>query len=72
MILGEGNGHPLQYPCLGNPMDKGAWWATVHGVTRVGHDWATQQQDLEGFINRGLYEENQRFVQIIESTFSNN
>jgi len=38
MILGEGNGHPLQYPCLGNPMDKGAWWATVHGVTRVGHD----------------------------------
>jgi len=29
---GEGNGKPLQYSCLGNPMDKGAWWATVHGV----------------------------------------
>ena len=29
---GEGNGNPLQYPCLGNPMDRGAWWATVHGV----------------------------------------
>ena len=28
----EGNGNPLQYPCLGNPMDRGAWWATVHGV----------------------------------------
>ena len=28
------NGNPLQYPCLGNPMDRGAWWATVHGVTR--------------------------------------
>ena len=29
---GEGNGYPLQYPCLGNPTDRGAWWATVHGV----------------------------------------
>ena len=29
---GEENGNPLQYPCLGNPMDRGAWWATVHGV----------------------------------------
>ena len=27
-----GNGNPLQYSCLKNPMDKGAWWATVHGV----------------------------------------
>ena len=27
---GEGNGNPLQYPCLENPMDRGAWWATVH------------------------------------------
>ena len=31
---GEGNGSPLQYYCLGNPMDRGAWWATVHGVTK--------------------------------------
>ena len=30
---GEGNGNPLQYSCLGNPMDKEAWWATVHAVT---------------------------------------
>ena len=30
--LGEGNGKPLQYSCLENPMDGGAWWATVHGV----------------------------------------
>ena len=30
---GEGNGNPLQYSCLGNPMDRGAWRATVHGVT---------------------------------------
>ena len=31
---GGGNGNPLQYPCLGNLMDRGAWWAIVHGVTR--------------------------------------
>ena len=31
---GEGNGNPLQYPCLENLMDGGAWWATVHGVTK--------------------------------------
>ena len=30
----EGNGTPLQYSCLENPMDGGAWWAAVHGVTR--------------------------------------
>ena len=32
--LGRGNGNPLQYSCLGNPMDRGAWWATVHRVTK--------------------------------------
>ena len=32
--LGEGNGNPLQYFCLENPMDRGAWWATVHEVTK--------------------------------------
>ena len=31
---GEGNGNPLQYSCLENPTDGGAWWATVHGVTK--------------------------------------
>ena len=31
---GEGNGYPLQYSCLENSMDREAWWATVHGVTR--------------------------------------
>jgi len=34
----EGNGIPLQYFCLENPMDRGAWWAAVHGVARVGYD----------------------------------
>ena len=32
--LYENNGNPLQYSCLENPMDRGAWWATVHGVTK--------------------------------------
>ena len=32
-MSGEGNGTPLQYSCLENPMDRGAWWAAVHGVT---------------------------------------
>ena len=36
----EGSGTPLQYFCLENPMDGGAWWAAVHGVARVRHDWA--------------------------------
>ena len=35
---GEGNGYPFQYSCLEVSMDRGAWWATVYGVARVGHD----------------------------------
>ena len=35
---GEGNSNTLEYTCLGNPMDRGAWRATVFGVTKVGHD----------------------------------
>ena len=34
---GEGNGNPLQYPCLENPMDRETWWAAVHGVAK---SWA--------------------------------
>ena len=36
---GEGNGHPLQYSCLENPMDRGAWRAAVHGVTKSQNNW---------------------------------
>ena len=39
---GEGNGNPLQYCCLENPMDRGAWQATVHGLTRVRHNLAAK------------------------------
>ena len=45
---GEGNGNPLQYSCLENPMDRGAWRATVHGVTRVRHDLATKPPAIWG------------------------
>ena len=40
--LGGGNGNPLQYSCLENPMGRGAWQATVHGVTRVRNDLVTK------------------------------
>ena len=33
-FAGEGNGNPFQYSCLGNPMDRGAWWAIVHGAAK--------------------------------------
>ena len=46
--LGEGNGNTLQYSCLENPMDRGAWWATVHGVATVGHNWATEPPPPSG------------------------
>ena len=36
----ERNGNPLQYSCLENPRDRGAWWAAVMGSHRVGHDWS--------------------------------
>ena len=43
---GEGNGNPLQYSCLENPMDGGDWWATVHGVTKS----RTRLSDLTDFL----------------------
>ena len=39
---GEGNGYPLLYSCLGNPMNRGAWQARVHGITRVGYNLVTK------------------------------
>ena len=38
----EGNGNPLQYSSLGNPTNRGAWWATVHGVTKSQMQLSTQ------------------------------
>ena len=47
---GEGNSNPLQYSWLGNPMDRGAWRATVHGVARVEHNWTTQQLQQQSYL----------------------
>ena len=44
---GGGNCSPLQYSCLENPMDRGVWQATVHGIARVGHNLVTSPQDRE-------------------------
>ena len=49
---GEGNGNPLQYSYPGNPTDRGVWWATVLGVTRVRHNFTTKEQQNKGGQSR--------------------
>ena len=49
-IPGEGNNNPLQYSCLENPVDRGAWWAAVHGVVKesdIGYNLAAKQGQLQ-------------------------
>ena len=49
---GERNGNPLQYSCLGNPMNRGAWQVTVHGVTKeVGTTWGLKNSGMQGFVS---------------------
>ena len=48
--LGEGNGNPLQYSCLENSMDRGAWWATVHGVAKSRTRLSKRLDDLMRFF----------------------
>ena len=54
---GKGNANPIQYSCLGNPVEKGAWWATVHGVTKSQSrlsDWSpTMCHDMPGVVTIG-------------------
>ena len=52
---GEGNGNPLQYSCLENSMDRGAWQATFRGVERVGHDIATNIFSHATIENSGIF-----------------
>ena len=51
---GGGNGNPLQYSCLENPMGRGAWWATVHGVAKGQTLLSTHALALGGSLGAGL------------------
>ena len=61
---GEENGKLLQYSFLGNPMDRGAWWATVHGVTKIRTDLVTKQQQLQHHLLQGAFPELHMFKQL--------
>ena len=52
---GEGNGNPLQYSCLENPMDRGAWRTTVHRVTKIRRDWVTNTFSFTHSIIIGFF-----------------
>ena len=52
---GEGNGNPLQYSCLGNPMDRGAWQATVHGVAKI-RTWLSMHAHIQGVFGCHIWE----------------
>ena len=53
---GEGNGNPLQYSCLENPMDRGAWWATVHGgrTGKMPREYHSQMGRIKPIEGKGL------------------
>ena len=51
--LAEGNGNPLQYSCLQNPKDRGAWWAIVHAVTKSQTQLMTKHACMHGFRKQG-------------------
>ena len=57
---GGGNGNPLQYSCLENPVDRGAWWATVHGVTESDMTEVTEHAHtcLSTFLQVNKYKTN--------------
>ena len=51
---GGGNGNALQYSCLGNPTDKGAWWAKVHGVAKKldTTDWLSNNNQIVIYVRK--------------------
>ena len=53
----EGNGNPLQYSCLGNPMDRGAWWAAVHRVAQswIQLKWVSSSSSITKFAFEEMY-----------------
>ena len=61
---GEGNGNPLQYSCLENPMDGGAWWATVHGVAK---SWTRLSDFTFTFIKRLFSSSSLSAIRVVSS-----
>ena len=59
---------PLQYSCLENPMDRGAWQATVHGVTRVQHHLATKPPPPPGKVSTWIILNDKQDLQVCEIT----
>ena len=59
---GEGNGNSLQYSCLKNPMDRGAWGVTAHGSQRVRHDWVTKQQQQQNSCSKKCLLKGQKII----------
>ena len=59
---GGGYGHPLQYSCLENPMDRGAWWATAHRVTKS----RTQRSISTSTHMRQVWKDTQKFQTFID------
>ena len=64
---GEGNGNSLQYSCLENPMDRGTWWATIHGVVRVRHNLVTKPSSD---LRKAWFGSNTDLVMILALSFS--
>ena len=60
--LGEGNGYPLQYHCLENSMDRGAWWATSAGLQRIRQDWATNTFTFIYILNNKICREKRYII----------
>ena len=67
---GEGNGNPLQYSCLGNPMDRGAWWAIVHGVAEELHMTYQLNKKTTLHLIHALYYFISSFIKICWTRFS--
>ena len=67
---GEGNGNPLQYSCLGNPMDRGAWWAIVHRVAEELHMTYQLNNKTTLHLIHALYYFISSFIKICWTRFS--